>query len=281
MKRKVRLATPTAQAIKTVVKKEMARETENKFVSTYVRGDNGAQFIPDATAPNPADSMSQMYITQKCNANSDLYRILPSITQGLTTLDRIGTVIRPKYMKSHIQFALAGEQTGSQNYQVRLMAFTLKQVKGYEAFLSGSLNYGGLMFWNGANGQSTGVPGGQPWWLNLALNKREVNVIHDEQFTLSKGTGTARVSSVGGTPGTQTFLAGYQGVKECEIHFKDLPATWKYDTNATGGASYPTNYAPFIAVIYTQMDGRMSQDPADQNKQIVMNIKTNLSYEDA
>nr|WAE43162.1 MAG: capsid protein [Cressdnaviricota sp.] len=268
-----------AQYLKTLVKdevkKEAAKEQENKYIVRRTPGNapTGAYSL----YPTPSQGMNSMVIRQGTLINDDFYRLLPTISQGVSTLQRIGTVIRPKYMRSHLQFALQPSTEESLNLQVRVIAFTLKSVKSYAEFDNTGLNYASVMFWDGQTGLSNGNPGGHPAYLNYPVNKREFNVVDDITFTLAKGTGQARQTQGGSTAGAQVCVNAYEQTKQLDVVW-DTPSTFKYIDQTS---QYPSNFAPYIAVFYTQMDGGMSTKDDENLDQVVMNIGTSISYEDA
>lgn len=262
--------------VKDEVKKEAAKDQENKYIIRRTPGNapTGAYSL----YPTPSQGANSMVISQAILSNDDFYRLLPTISQGLTTTQRIGTIIRPKYMKSHLQFGIQPAWAESLNVQVRVIAFTLKSVKSYAQFDdTATLNYANVMFWDGQAGLSNNNPGGQPGYLTYPVNKREFNVVDDITFTLAKGTGQSRQTQGGTNAGTQTYLEAYQQTKQLDIVW-DTPATFKYIDQTS---QYPSNFAPYIAVFYTQMDGGMSTAPDDNTDLVVMNIATSISYEDA
>jgi len=275
-------APPSTKRIKNIVKKELSNQIENKYIAKYQLGDAPNNEYNPVTAT----LVGTGYITQDILTNNDFYRILPAVQQGPGTADRVGTIIRPKSLRTQLQFAFNGDYNGSLNLQVRVIAFTLKQVKGYETFVNSTVNYALKMGWNASTFTPSTSPapivlkGGEPYYLNMPINKREVNVVMDDTFTLTKGQGQARDSSARPTGGDSIFLDSYRGVHEMTVKW-DPPKTFKYDDNMITGQSYPSNYAPFIAVIYTQMDGLMSVNTADNIKLVVLNMRTALSYEDA
>lgn len=280
----------TKQAVKAIVKKEIASNLENKFIVRYTPG--GSPTATFTINPLPSQNMGSMGVSQGIFTNADFYRVLPNIVQGDTTTEKVGTLISPKSLRSHIQLALNAQTlfASSQNLQVRIIAFTLKSVKSYEEFDSTPIDYAGKLFWDGNSGQPLVNVGGQPFYLHLPINKRVVNVVMDKTVTLGKGTGLAR-NTVAITPvdGTQVFNNPHSQFHEMTVNWNP-PKKFKYNNNNVflPQTNYPTNYAPYIGVIVTQMDGGMScpdDIPAAQptaNKNLVlMNIRTALSYEDA
>lgn len=272
------LTTSTVSLVKREVKKELAKEAENKYIVRYTGGN--APTAAFSINPTPSATMNAMFINQGILTNADFYRLLPSIGQGVGTTERIGNVITPKYMKSSLQFALNGQTLDSMNLQVRVIAFTLKSVKSYEEFDTTSVDYATKLFWDGQSAQSIANIGGQPFYLHLPVNKREVNVVDDKTFTLGKGQGLSRRTQGLVSAGTELCVNAYEQYKEHDVVWS-LPATFKYTESATVAVDTPTNFAPYIAVLYTQMDGQMSATGTANKNLVVMNIRTSLSYEDS
>lgn len=270
----------TVRAVKAIVKREIAKNLENKYITQYQLGD--AQLNSYVLGSNP--NVASGWITQGVISNQNFYLIFPSIVQGDQSNQRQGTIIRPKSLRSYLQFSLNNSKTSSQNIQVRVIALTFKQMKSYEAFLgnqssSTPVNYANKLCWDGGTASSVPVPGGEPEWMRLPINKREINVVMDKTFTLSKGAGLNRVSNPPQN-GTITTMLPTQSFEEVSINW-DVPKSLKYNDNTSTAINYPTNYAPFICCYYTQMDGYMSQDPQYNTQVITLNMRTSLSYEDA
>ena len=262
------------EAVKDEVKTAMARETENKYACIHTLGDHST-FDPQTTGGNVAAG----YVKTSILTNADLYKILPAIATGTDTFQREGTIIRPKSLKVQLQLAL-NHIGSSMDVQVRYIFFTLKQVKSYNALDTSSTNFAKNLFWNGVSGLPVACRGGEPYWLNIPINNRQVSTIVDKTITLTKGTGLSRQSNV--ADGTQSFVDMHRGTYEDTITIP-CPASFKYDANLFG--DLPTNFAPFFVVMVTQMDGYMSEyngTGTDYNTNlIVMNYKSSLSYEDA
>lgn len=284
--RKTRVAKAKTRSIKAIVKREISNAIENKYIVKYQYATGANVEFQPATAG--LHEMATSYIP-KCSAklNTDFYQILPRLEEGTTTGQRVGTQISVKSLRTRMCFAFPPTYSGSANYQVRVVAFTLKGVKSYDSFNQPGgttpVDYAGKMAWNastfgGAEPAPFSLLGGSWWYNQMPVNKRFVNVVSDKTFTMTKGVGVARFS--GANEGTLQFIDNGRGTHIHDIVWSP-PKKFLYNQNTVTGTGYPENYAPFIIVTFAQMDGGLTVIDSESKEQIVMAMKTALSYEDA
>lgn len=198
---------------------------------------------------------------------TECYNLLPSVVQGVDSFNRIGDKIRPKSLRVDMYIVANGTLTTSMLQRVRLFVLQDKSISNWTA-ISGTPIGTQLLDFGSFLGGYSGLPNCEL----IRVNKRRYKVIKDKNMTLLKGTGLT--PNVGGLNGTQTFMATNQYHR---FSFKiPTPAVLNY---SNPGDSYPTNFAPFMCLGYTQPDGDAAPDSGVFK--VACQFSSHLDYEDA
>lgn len=249
-KRKLRLAPNTTALVRAVAKKVVADTLEDKYARAEIApGGQPVLFNASITAP------------------SEQYNLLPAVVQGTDSFNRIGDKIRPKSLRVEIYITANGLLTTSMLQRVRLFMLEDKTLKSWSSLASSPIATQLLDF-----GSFLGGFSGLPNCDLIRVNKRRYKVIKDKSMTLAKGTGLT--PNTGGINGTQTFV-GTQQYYKMTVKIP-TPAVLHY---ASPGDSYPTNFAPFMILGYTQPDGDVAPDSGVQK--VAVQFSSHLDYEDA
>jgi len=238
------------KAMTKIVKKVLDRKIEDKIICNSV------------SLANHNSSIS----------TGDCYPLVPRVAQGTDDWNRVGSKIRPKYLRVTGRLALVFDPTnqtpasgggymftGTEYMSplvVRLIAFTQNDIK---SGLSGaSVDTGALL--RGDNGAMKAFQGYTADLLR-PVNTDKFKVLKDKQYEL--------------VPCPKQTI---DGVYRTQVPFSfkiKCPASLKYDDNS---ANAPNNFCPFIAVGY----GYPNQSPPDTiQTPLVMEVISTLCYEDA
>lgn len=198
---------------------------------------------------------------------AECYPLLPKVVQGTDSMNRIGDKLRPKSLRVELYMVANGTLTTSMLNRVRLFVLEDKSLKNWTSIETTPIGTQLLDF-----GSFLGGFSGLPNCELIRVNKRRYKVIKDKIVTFNKGTGVT--PNVGGINGTQIFVSGTQYHK---ITFSiPTPAVLHY---ASPLDSYPTNFAPFMCLGYTQPDGDTAPDSGIFK--IGVQFSAHLDYEDA
>lgn len=200
------------------------------------------------------------------DSTNDIYRIMPTVIQGVESGQRIGQSINPISLKCSLALQLVQPTNkvwtptqdginpliGSnisypEDIVVHVYFLTCKTVKSVTNYTAVPITQ--LLAFNG----QTPVQFSGSWWdAELPVNKELFNVIKHYRIRLKKGMGwqsyVSNVMDSGSTsPPTQPFTDGYATgsndiVKiDCQI---PLPKTLNYNEEAA--ATQPENFFPFM-----------------------------------
>jgi len=224
-----------SQAMKTAIKKVVAPAEEVKYIAK-------------------SWTSEQAVATLSTLAASDLYPMLPSVSQGVGANQRVGNTINPKSIKTHFALYFNNDSVNTANLYVRLLCVSSRECKSYAN--AASLE-GGNLFLNGLGG-AMDLSGNYSDNLKrnqfLPVNKKSWIVHHDKTVHLAKGYGFTNNDNT--PPRTPT---GY--VPLCARLTLDTPhkAALKYDSDADSVAN---NFAPFwCAYAWTADNGTASIYP--------------------
>lgn len=242
---------PQTSLIRAVAKKVLHDAIEDK----YARGEIAAGGQP-------------VLFNAAITSPSEQYSLLPTVVQGVDSNQRVGDKIRPTSLRVEIYITCNGSLTTSMLNRVRLFMLEDRTLKSWVSLTSSPvatqlLDFGGFL------GGFSGLPNTDL----IRVNQRRYKVIKDKSITLSKGTGVTP-SGTSGINGTQTFV-GTQQYHKMVVRIP-TPAVLHYSNPSD---PYPTNFAPFLLVGYSQPDGDTNPD---QNVQkIAVQFSSHLDYEDA
>lgn len=209
----------------------------------------------------------------------DILQIVPSISQGFTENTRTGDQIRSQKfsVKGFVKLDTNVSGTGtSQNFKysqvmVRLMVLSMKQrssyadVTGASASLSTLLRKGGVT--TGFNGYLRDI--------YAPINTDVFTVHYDSKFMLSQDAIISPNNTT--TPGVSWVTSDIsKAIKFFKIDLKCKNRLLKYDP-VVGSSTYPTNYAPFLCLGYSYLDG---SGPDILDTKVGLQYDAVLEYED-
>jgi len=216
-----------------------------------------------------------IYYNAGIGSNSEISPLLPPISQGTNSNQRVGDKVRPKRMRVDVVVTTNGTYNSSQLNLVRLFFLQDKSIgfslalKDILATQTGTPITTQLL----DNGGSTSGFSGLPNQIMRRINRQRYTVFKDKILELISGTGQTP-NNTNGYNGTQTFVSGQQCTRFSVII--PTPKVLKY---SEGLDQYPSNFAPFLAVGYVQPDGNASPDFNLQR--ITVDWITHFDYEDA
>lgn len=239
------------KSVKTYVKKTMNRALETKIVSTQY-----------AAAFNSS-----------INSAGDNVSVLPACVQGVGQVNRIGASITP--LKLVIRGFIVYK---SDTYQPalmlggRLFCYSDNSVSNYITATNAGPNFTLL----DAGGTSV-VFDGTSARYEFPHNNDEFKFFADRKFKVLKPFGLA--GGAQGTTATNAITSMHSSLYHpftITIRGKNLPKILKYDNTLSG--SYPTNFAPYIALGYADLLGYA---PDVLPTQLIMNFTSTLYFKDA
>lgn len=257
--RKPRAKTTTTALVKAVAKKVVADALEDKYVT--------ATYLPSGFPG---------YFNASISGNNEIYFCLPNVSQGTGSNQRIGDTIRPKRLRVDFVLTANGSYNSSQLNQVRLFVLQDKAIRDIQKLRDTIVppNIGTpiskeLLDVGGSVSGWSGVPND----IMKRVNRQRYTVYKDKAFELIAGTGQTPQPG-NGYNGTQTFVSPQQCWR-CSVVIP-TPAVLKY-SNALD--DFPTNFAPFFCVGYTQPDGNASPD--NILTRLAVNWVVHMDFEDA
>lgn len=212
-----KLKDSTKAGVMSVVKRALARASENKWVGKRMEvatGHNSAIGAGDAIA------------------------ICPEISQGTSAQERVGDRVTPKYLSVRGVVSLVRQQPDAKQLYVRVMCLAQKNIK-VGSSVTGVIDAAHLL--------RPGIPGGDQIQytgttsnITDPVNKDLFRVYYDRTFKLS--------------PASDQTLTGdlLQSSFKWAYKFKQLPSSLTFDD---GNGDYPNNFAPFYVIGYAYADG--------------------------
>jgi len=243
-------AKPQVSLVKAVAKKVVADALEDKYARAEIQA--GGQ---------------PLLFNSSITTYTECYPLIPKVVQGTDSNNRIGDKLRPKSLRVELYMVSNGTLTTSMLNRVRLFVLEDRSLRNWQSIDTTPIGSQLLDF-----GSFLGGFSGLPNCELIRVNKRRYKVIKDKVVTFCKGTGVT--PNVGGINGTQTFVSGSQYHK---MTFSiPTPAVLHY---ASPMDNYPTNFAPFMCLGYTQPDGDTAPDSGVFK--IAVQYSAHLDYEDA
>lgn len=203
----------------------------------------------------------------------DMLQIIPAISRGTNTGDRIGQKIKAKScrVKGHLRITtneVNDSQTLPQVY-VRLMVLSLKfrqsyaDATGYTAALSNLLKKGNTTTdWSGVFSD-----------MNAPINSDLFTLHGERKFYLNQSYQNTTGPS---PPSTILPIEIKNTIKFFDFNVRCKNKILRYDT-AVGSDIYPTNWGPFLCVGYCYLNGG-SPDTVSTN--LGMEYITDFRFED-
>jgi len=188
-----------------------------------------------------------------------------TISQGVTSLTRLGDKITPKSLRLRGTVSFMPDTcTTSQNIYVRIIIASQKNIK-VGSSITGGVDTNHLLRPNFTGvGQDQIAFAGNTRELDYPINKDLYRVYMDKTIKL-----TSSVVTGGGVEQMPMYSARYS------YKFKSLPSSLTFDA---ANGDWANNFAPFIAVGYAYSDGT---GPDVLQTRVVSNIASFLEFEDA
>jgi len=258
MLRPVVASRPTVALVKAVAKKVVSDSLEDKY----------------QTRLNQTSGYPRLYDAGILNVSP----LLPVINQGTESNERIGDKIRPKRMR--VDFTLSANYAipSSIIANVRLIVMNDKAIKSTPDLLAiagvqpGTPIATELLQYASTLAGYTSTPTDDV----ARVNYERYSVIKDIRKEVIKGAGLGPIVT-NSFVGDQVFVSP-QTVYRFSVTIP-TPKVLKY-SNATD--LYPSNFAPFFVLGYTDPNGNTGNTPDNWlTQRIALNFVTHLDYEDA
>lgn len=241
--RKPKISKPAATAVRRIVKQEISRNSEDKLVSLF-----------------------QSQVHNSAIGSGDVYRLLPSITQGVDAHQRIGDSVRAKSLMVKFRLALPPNywqniQTFTVPFQVRLMILKQKNVKA-----NGQLaNVDTAHLLRPNFGSSTELSyDGSPQRHMSPINTELFEVLFDKKvYMLPQDVQRTNLGTYPLTPNTMEITK-----------YVKCPARLTYDD---GNGNEANNFAPFAVAGYCKADGTIDTI----NTALQVDVMTTVKFEDS
>lgn len=260
MKKRVVKKRATSNAVvRAVAKKVVADMLEDKYASASINPFSGTPVSFNASI----------------SSNSEVYPLLPQISQGTNSNNRFGDKIRPKRLRVDFVITANGTLSSSQINQIRLFVLQDKSIRNSNDLRSIPVTQPGtpitaqLIDFGGTVGGFSGIPD----HIMRRVNKQRYQVFHDRVFEVLSGSGQTP-NPINAYTGTQQYVSGEQCYKVSFVI--PTPAVLVYSGQVD---TWPTNFAPFMCLGYVQPDGNALPDFLLQR--VVCNWVAHLDYEDA
>lgn len=248
--RKVRvpqLSVPTAVAVNQIVKRQIARKSENKM-----RG----KLLEDAVLHNSAMGLG------------DVKSILPTISTGTLSYQRIGDKITPKGLTVKGVLSMSGETPNNKPILVRVLIMAMKSLRATKDIDAGLVQTQNFLRPNIQPAANDQVPyQGLTQNILQPINTELYRVYYDRTFLLAPS-----VNPDAGTDGVEQNPAI---VRRWGYRFRKLPTGLTFDELSQ---DFPNNFAPFFCIGYAFADGTQ---PDQVQTRLVSSTQSYLTYEDA
>lgn len=251
-------------AVKNAVKHELSKAAENKYITRL--GSANATI---------GTSYGSEFVTPAIPLNSSVRPLLPTIVEGTDANQRIGNTITPKYLKVKCHVTFSNDITQSAIRDVRFMFLKNKSVKDTAMLTSdtaGVPNYALELLWNGQTATPTDYKGCEPYYNKLPINRKQWDVVEDKIVRIAKSESDTSPSA----NGVKAITSQY--AQEFEVSIP-LPAKLYYDGGP--GVTYPSNFAPVLAIGWVDPMMTTTVGTTDHPKDVMVQWTSSLSFEDA
>ena len=260
-------AAPAVAMVRKEVAKQISKAQENKLAMKLGKATNavGSSFVE--------------YIYPRCTIDPHLRGLLPPVIDGTDTNQRVGNSISPKVLKIRGLVYINWAITQSTDFTVRMMVLTNKTVKDQTQLTQiGTADFAPTILWDGQASPptATAYQGCQPYYNQLPINRRQWNVLFDRPLHLRK---SLMWPGSGGGPQQSTVYPNHGVPFEFVLTAKHLPAKLQYASGL--GNSYPTNFAPVLAMGWTDNTGGISVGDPNQDEIVSIQWTSSLIYEDS
>ena len=233
----------TVKQTKAIVKHELAKEIETKYVRV-ARGETHNSTI----------------------SNADIIAVMPPLYQMDSSnigaaWQRIGTKVSPKSLTFSVHWSINPSTTASTAIIVHYFILTSKSIKQTSLLQS---NVGMTRLLRTGDSSLFGPFDGSIAAYQLPINDQEFTIIKRGSFKLQKNTGVVQDDS---TAGNQPMINSVSHSKKFKI---PCPAKFIYDQDSLTPRviNYPNGFAPFMVCGYTHQDGS-APDIANMDLKIV------------
>jgi len=266
-----KLSAPVTAAVKQIVRGDL----ENKYLTLFPGYVNAIS--PGLAWAAQGTGILQVPAVRNSALGINIVPLLPPLSQGVQQNQRIGDKVRPVSLKVDFTVSFDGRNVNSNVLACRLMCLKDKSIKTIKDLIFSATQPGTpvdqqlMDYGNGVNGGYNGLPYDQHW----RINTERYSVISDLKFELRK--------SFGQTPHA-TNSVPYAG----SLQFTDSTMTRQFSVTVPTPQTllysndldlYPTNFAPFWCIGFSQPDGDGTVDYLANA--IMVNYTTHFVYEDA
>jgi len=233
--------------IKAVAKSSALKLLETKFVSTRFEG---TQF-------NSAIN----------GGFSEMYPLIPGITPGSGTYQRLDDTLQPLTIRTNWHVALS---TASRTMNIRVVLYCL-QSKSIRHFPDLATFTSGPSFLRSGDSSLISTYNGKITDENLVINTDEYTLLKKYTFNLMSNVGSPNGDTVAGnSPNVQPSFKNLS-------YTHKLKSQLKYDPLGTG-TTYPKGHAPFWVLGYSHTDGTA---PDITYKDVIVSCMTSMTFKDA
>jgi len=198
---------------------------------------------------------------------SEMYPLIPGITQGSGTYQRLDDALQPMSIRTNWHIALS---TASRSMNIRVVLYCL-QHKSIRHYPDLSVYTSGPEFLRSGNSSLTTEYSGKITDEDLVINGEEFTLLKKYAFNLMSNVGSPNGDTVAGnSPNTMPSF------KNISYNHK-LKSQLKY-TAGMSGTTYPNGHAPFWVLGYSHTDGTA---PDVLFQDVIVSCMTSMTYKDA
>lgn len=248
----VKVSAPLTKAIKTVVKRQM----ETKFLVGNPANYNSASNLYSWTA-----------FTTAITGTSEIYGLIPYLTQGLGDNERVGESICPISLKTIFNVSLDPQTTSTLSLYVDIYILTSKSIKSAKHTAQIPIN----LLLNRGNGGNIDYDGTYQNSI-LPVNTTDFSVIKHKRIKLQKA---ADYPNSGINATTTPSIATYHYNSTFSVKVP-LPSKLHYQSNAD---YVPENSMPFVVIGFTPTD--TFSNVAQSTPRVYVTAQSQMYYKDA
>lgn len=267
--------------------KKVSRKTyrRRRRVGTKVRAKPSKSFVKKVRqvlhkqvetkhAYHTTANSSMIFFNSGINSTSEMYQILPSISQGTADNARIGDQIRAQSLNMKGYIKLDINSSGISNSDLcavvaRLFVVSLKTKPNYTEAISSSTPLSGLLKKGGTTTGFSGVLSD----IYAPVNTDLWTVHADRKFYLNQ----SHIQNYNSTTNAIVPVDIKNTVKFFNINVRCKNKVLKYDNNISSG-TLPTNYGPIFLIGYSFLNGA---SPDTLSTRLGVQYDAMFSYEDA
>jgi len=192
--------------------------------------------------PAATDLTAFVPFTTAITSPSEVYMLIPPVTQGAGDYQRVGNTIMPTSLTTKVNICVTSRQEQSVSIYAHIYFLTSKGIKDFKQ--TAQIQTAALL--DAGDGTNTDFDG-TSYKAMYPINKAEFNVIAHKKILLQKGQYNPNVLySPTETPSTDTF-------KYFSSFSQKIPLPKKLQYLATAD-THPTNSFPFMVAAFTATD---------------------------